>query len=66
MSYPLSVYQMVVNCLELTSPNAGQANKRVALELHLLGAEVKLNFLPLCVRSILTVDFNINEFLQVL
>ena len=49
MSYPLSVYQMVVNCLELTSPNAGQANKRVALDLHLLGAEVELNFLPLCV-----------------
>lgn len=49
MDYPMSVYQMVVNCLEITSPNAGQIDKRVALNLHLLGAEVELNFLPLCV-----------------
>ena len=47
MDYPLSVYQMVVKCLELTSPNAGKPKHRVALHLHLLGAEVELNYLPL-------------------
>ncbi len=49
MHFPMSVYQMVVNCLELTSPSAGQADNRVVLDLHLLGVEVELNFLPLCV-----------------
>lgn len=49
MDFPMSIYQMIVNCLELTSPNAGQADKRVGLHIHLLGAEVELNFLPLCV-----------------
>lgn len=49
MNFPMSVYQMVVNCLELTSSNAGQPNKRVNLTLHLLGTDVQLNFLPLCV-----------------
>lgn len=49
MNYPMSVYQMLVNCLDLTSPNAGQPDKRVGLHIHLLGAEVELNFLPLCV-----------------
>lgn len=47
MDFPLSVYQMVVNCLEVTSPKAGRPNKRVPLHIHLLGVEVELNFLPL-------------------
>lgn len=49
MNFPLSVYHMVVNCLEVTSPHAGRPDKRVNLTLHLLGTEVELNFLPLCV-----------------
>ncbi len=48
MSYPMSVYQIIVNCLELTSPNTGQLEKRIGLHIHLLGVEVELNFLPLC------------------
>ncbi|KJA13353.1 hypothetical protein HYPSUDRAFT_151683 [Hypholoma sublateritium FD-334 SS-4] len=47
MNFPMSVYQMVVNCLELTSPNIGQPNQRVNLTLHLLGTDVQLNCLPL-------------------
>lgn len=49
MNFPMSVYQMVVNCLELTSSSAGQPNQRVNLTLHLLGTDVQLNSLPLCV-----------------
>lgn len=49
MHFPMSVYQMVVNCLELTSSNAGLPNRRVNLTLHLLDTDVQLNFLPLFV-----------------
>ncbi|KAF8887265.1 hypothetical protein CPB84DRAFT_1684728 [Gymnopilus junonius] len=47
MDYPLSVYQLIVNCLNLTSPKAGRPNDRVPLHLHLIGVEVELNYLPL-------------------
>lgn len=49
INFPLSVYQMVVNCLGVTSSNAGRPDKHVNLTLHLLDADVELNFLPLCV-----------------
>ncbi|KDR71612.1 hypothetical protein GALMADRAFT_74898 [Galerina marginata CBS 339.88] len=47
MNYPLSVYQMLVNCLEVASPKAGRPDKRIPLHVHLLGVEVELNYLPL-------------------
>lgn len=47
MSYPLSVYQLLVHVLKLTSLDAGKPHARVALCVHMLGAEVELNYLPL-------------------
>ncbi|KDR82444.1 hypothetical protein GALMADRAFT_824344 [Galerina marginata CBS 339.88] len=47
MDYPMSVYQMLVKCLEVTSPKAGREDKRVPLHVHLIGVEVELNYLPL-------------------
>lgn len=49
MAAPLSVYQMLVHCLEVTSPSAGSDDKRISLTVHLVGAEVELNYIPLCV-----------------
>lgn len=50
MDFPLSVYQLVVNCLNVTSPTAGSVDKRVPLHIHMLGVEVELNYLPLWVQ----------------
>ncbi|KAJ3887176.1 hypothetical protein GG344DRAFT_56148 [Lentinula edodes] len=47
MDFPMSVYQMLVHCLEITSPNAGSEIKPVNLDIYFLGVEVELNFLPL-------------------
>ena len=47
MAFPLSIYQMLVRCLEVTSPSAGSANKRVSLRVHVIGVEVELNYVPL-------------------
>ncbi|KAF9058329.1 hypothetical protein BDP27DRAFT_1303897 [Rhodocollybia butyracea] len=47
MDFPMSVYQMLVHCLKVTSPGAGSAAERVKLNIHLLGVEVELNFVPL-------------------
>ncbi|KAK1226856.1 hypothetical protein PQX77_010160 [Marasmius sp. AFHP31] len=47
MDFPLSVYQMLVHCLKVTSPNSGSPKKRIPLNIHLLGVEVELNYLPL-------------------
>lgn len=49
MNYPMSVYQIIVNCLELTSTKAGKPDQRIALRLHLLGTKFELNYLPLYV-----------------
>lgn len=68
MNYPMSVYQIVVECLELTSANAGKPGQRVALHLHLLGIKSELNYLPLCVYSYSSLpDFlmNLYEPLQI-
>ncbi|KAJ8087279.1 hypothetical protein PM082_006109 [Marasmius tenuissimus] len=47
MDFPLSVYQMLVHCLKVTSPNSGSPGKRIPLNVHLLGVEVELNYVPL-------------------
>ncbi|GJE94315.1 zinc finger MYND domain-containing protein [Phanerochaete sordida] len=47
MHVPLSVYHIVTKVLKLTNPAVGSLEKRVKLCLHLIGAEVELNFLPL-------------------
>ena len=47
MSFPLSVYHLVVDRLKLTSPAAVSPGKRERLRIFLLGAEVELNFVPL-------------------
>lgn len=49
MDFPLSVYQLLVKCLEVTSPNTGSPNKRVPLHVQIIGAEVELNMIPLYV-----------------
>jgi hypothetical protein len=49
MAVPLSVYHLLVRCLQLTKPHAGSPEKRVPLHVHLLGAEVELNYVPLYV-----------------
>lgn len=54
MNFPMSVYHMLVNCLKVTSPNAGCKSRRVNLNFHLLGVEVELNFVPLYVSACLS------------
>lgn len=49
MSFPLSVYQLMVHTIRITDPGRGKANQRVSLCVHVLGAEQELNFLPLYV-----------------
>jgi hypothetical protein len=47
MHYPLTVYQLLVHTLKLTSPQAGSAEDRKSLVVHYIGAEIELNFLPM-------------------
>ncbi|KAK7472193.1 hypothetical protein VKT23_000315 [Stygiomarasmius scandens] len=47
MHYPLSVYQLVVECLKVTHPRKGSVAKRIPLHIHVLGVEVELNYVPL-------------------
>ena len=47
MHYPLTVYHLLVNVLNVASPNRGPQNDRQTLYIHYLGAEVELNMLPL-------------------
>lgn len=46
LNFPMSVYQLLVHCLEVTDPKAGCLDKRISLEVHIIGLEVELNFLP--------------------
>ncbi|TCD60364.1 hypothetical protein EIP91_010311 [Steccherinum ochraceum] len=46
MDFPMSAYQLVVKCLEVTNATKGTASKRVPLHIEMLGVEVELNFLP--------------------
>lgn len=47
MTSPMSVYWMLVHCLEVTKPDAGSPASRKLLTVHLLAADVELNYLPL-------------------
>ncbi|KAK7472192.1 hypothetical protein VKT23_000314 [Stygiomarasmius scandens] len=47
MDYPLSVYQLVTECLKITHAKKGSPVKRVPLHIQMLGVEVELNYLPL-------------------
>ncbi|KAH8102056.1 hypothetical protein BXZ70DRAFT_890805 [Cristinia sonorae] len=47
MDFPMSVYQMVVNCLEITNATIGSEEKRIQIHIQMLGVEVELNYLPL-------------------
>ncbi|KIJ68239.1 hypothetical protein HYDPIDRAFT_81640 [Hydnomerulius pinastri MD-312] len=47
MHYPLSVYQLLVHILHVTSPTRNTPENRQALNVHYLGAEVELNMIPL-------------------
>lgn len=49
MDFPMSVYQVVANCLKVTNATRGAADKRVPLHIQMLGVEVELNYLPTCV-----------------
>lgn len=58
MHVPLSVYQIITKVLKLTNPGEGTAEKRVNLCVHLVGAEVELNFLPLLSELALLLPFH--------
>lgn len=47
MDFPMSVYQLVVNCLEITDATKGSEAKRIPLHIQMLGVEVELNYVPL-------------------
>lgn len=47
MDFPMSIYQLLVNCLEVTNPKLGRPEERIPLEVHIIGMEVELNFLPM-------------------
>ncbi|KAK0481346.1 hypothetical protein IW261DRAFT_1470377 [Armillaria novae-zelandiae] len=47
MSFPLSAYWLIVHCLKVAGPSAGRAGNRIPLRIHMIGAEVELNYLPL-------------------
>ncbi|KAK7043322.1 zinc finger MYND domain-containing protein 15 [Favolaschia claudopus] len=65
MSFPLTVYRLLVHCLEVTSPAHASPNKCRPLSIHLLGAEVELNYLPIFAELALLLpyhDINISIF----
>ncbi|KAF9229504.1 hypothetical protein BS17DRAFT_771549 [Gyrodon lividus] len=47
MHYPLTVYQLLVHVLNITSPTRNSPEHRQILNVHYLGAESELNMLPL-------------------
>ncbi|KAK7059968.1 hypothetical protein R3P38DRAFT_2838772 [Favolaschia claudopus] len=58
MSFPMTVYRLLVHCLEVTGPTQASADKRRALSVHLLGAEVELNYLPLFAELALLLPYH--------
>ncbi|KIO23567.1 hypothetical protein M407DRAFT_214405 [Tulasnella calospora MUT 4182] len=46
ISFPLTVYQLLVNVLEVIQPGDGSEAERTTLRMHYLGAEVELNYIP--------------------
>lgn len=57
MHYPLTVYHLLVNVLNVASPSGGSPEHRRTLDVHYLGAEVELNMLPLYVAIIISSPF---------
>ena len=49
IDFPLSVYQLVVNCLRVTNAKKGSPDRRIPVHIQMLGVEVELNHLPLYV-----------------
>ncbi|THH29345.1 hypothetical protein EUX98_g4854 [Antrodiella citrinella] len=47
MNYPMTLYQFITNCLELTNATKGSPAERIPLNVHMLGVEVELNYLPI-------------------
>ncbi|KAG2146546.1 uncharacterized protein EDB93DRAFT_1104316 [Suillus bovinus] len=47
LHYPLTVYQLLVNVLQVAGPKRNSSESRQALNVHYIGAEVELNMLPL-------------------
>lgn len=47
MSFPMSIYQLLVHCLNVTDPGLGCPDNRISLEVHMIGLEVELNYLPM-------------------
>ncbi|THH32861.1 hypothetical protein EUX98_g1354 [Antrodiella citrinella] len=47
MDFPMSVYQLVTNCLQITNATRGSPDKRIPISLQMLGVEVELNCLPI-------------------
>lgn len=50
MDAPLSTYHLLVDILKVADPSG---EKRQTLEVHYLGVETEMNFLPLCVLDAL-------------
>lgn len=50
MDAPLSTYHLLVNILKVADPSGA---KPQTLNVHYLGVEIELNFLPLCVLKAL-------------
>jgi hypothetical protein len=46
MDYPMSVYHLLVDILKVVDVGSAP-NERKTLDVHYIGAEVELNFLPL-------------------
>jgi hypothetical protein len=51
MNFPLSVYQLLVYCLEVTNSAKGSKEHRVPIHIHLLGTEAELNYIPMSVMA---------------
>lgn len=51
MDFPLSVYYLILDVLKVVRVDSSSA-KQQKLNLHYLGAEVELNYLPLCVPGL--------------
>ncbi|THH29344.1 hypothetical protein EUX98_g4855 [Antrodiella citrinella] len=47
MNFPMTVYHLITNCLELTNATRGSPRKRIPFKVHMLGVEVELNYLPI-------------------
>lgn len=68
MDYPLTVYHLLVNVLKVVRADSSPGSRQ-SLEVHYIGAEVELNFLPLCVDSIslyfpfIFTDFSLSKIL---